>query len=144
MDISLVQSTGIQYVDRLLQGIVGMYDRVFSARIRAWYLMGSYADGSAVPLSDIDLCVIFRNTLAMEEMEFVQAFAYYCGQISSIRLDISVMGERDLSVSERIMIKQESMLIYGEDIRGDSVLPSLDDYRRVVTSGPCFFLGRIR
>ncbi len=144
MDIfSLAQSTGIQHVDRLLQGIVGMYAQVFSARIRACYLMGSYADGSGVPLSDIDLCIIFRNVLTVEETESAQALAYYCGQMSSIRLDISVMGEQDLSVSERIMIKQGSMLIYGEDIHSDIVLPSLDDYRKDVTWGPYFFLVRV-
>jgi len=144
MDIpSLAQSTGSQYVDRLLRGIAGIYAQIFPTRIGAVYIMGSYADESAVPLSDIDLCILFKDVLATEEKEQAQTLAYFCGQLSSIRLDISVAGENDLSVAERIMLKQGSLLINGEDMRDHILLPSLDDYRKYVTWGPYRFLGQI-
>lgn len=122
---------------------MGIYSQVFPRRIRAFYVTGSYADGSAVLLSDIDLCIVFVEAVKPEEIEQAQTLGYFCGQLSPLRLDISVAGERDLSVAECIMLKRGSLHISGEDIRDNILLPSLDAYRKYVTWGPHRFLGQI-
>jgi hypothetical protein len=44
--IRLQNTTGNSQVDRILQEIVGLYETVFPGYIRAYYVIGSDADGS--------------------------------------------------------------------------------------------------
>jgi len=53
--ITLLNTTGHQRIDDIIRGLIGIFEAAFPDRIRAYYLAGSYADGSAVPLSDIDI-----------------------------------------------------------------------------------------
>lgn len=65
--ISLLHSTNHQKVDQILQGIISLYEMVFPGRIRGYYLVGSYADGSATPTSDIDLQIWFKEGFIDQE-----------------------------------------------------------------------------
>jgi hypothetical protein len=60
-DITPLHSTGNQQVDHILQGVIGLYEMIFPGRIRGYYLVGSYADGSAVAASDIDVEIWFKG-----------------------------------------------------------------------------------
>jgi len=142
-DFSLIQSTGKEHIDRLLHGIVGIYNQAFPERIRAFYVVGSYADGSSIALSDIDLYIIFAGLMDAQESEQAQALERFCGQLSPIRLDLNPTSEAALSVADRILLKQGSMLIYGADIRDDILLPPLDAYQKYATWYPYRFLGQI-
>jgi predicted nucleotidyltransferase len=42
----------------VVRGLVELFELVFPARIRGYYLLGSFAEGTAVALSDIDLMVL--------------------------------------------------------------------------------------
>jgi hypothetical protein len=57
--------------DRVLGGFIGVCELVFPGRVRAYFLTGSTADGTAVRTpgdalnsSDIDLTVVFAGTLS--------------------------------------------------------------------------------
>ena len=59
--VALLDSTGNDKADAILQNIVGIYERAFPNRIRSYYVVGSYADGTAVSTSDIDACIVFKD-----------------------------------------------------------------------------------
>ena len=52
-EIALLATTGNEPIDRALHGIVGAYEAAFPGRVRGYYLLGSYAEGNAVAVSDI-------------------------------------------------------------------------------------------
>jgi Nucleotidyltransferase domain len=77
--IALASSTGQPQIDEIIRGIIGLFETVFPGRIRGCYLVGSYADGSAVALSDIDLRVVFKEGFAdSAEEEQVRRVRGYC------------------------------------------------------------------
>ena len=63
MHIGLLAETGIEQIDSILRGLVGLFEVSFPGRIRGCYLTGSYSDGTAVDLgrtlhsSDIDTVI---------------------------------------------------------------------------------------
>jgi predicted nucleotidyltransferase len=65
--ITLHNTTGHQQVDGIIRGLIGIFEATFPERVRAYYLVGSYADGSAVPLSDIDIRVVFKDDFQGDE-----------------------------------------------------------------------------
>ncbi|MEO7909329.1 MAG: nucleotidyltransferase domain-containing protein [Roseiflexaceae bacterium] len=65
-------TTRIPAIDAILLGIVHAFEHALPNRVRAYYLLGSYVEGTAVPLSDIDCFVIFADQFATPQE---QAFA---------------------------------------------------------------------
>jgi len=59
--ISLENGTGNQLIDNILRGIVGIFEVLFPAQVRGFYLIGSYANRSALPTSDLDLIIVFKT-----------------------------------------------------------------------------------
>jgi hypothetical protein len=51
LQLIMLVSTGTPQIDSLLAGFIGLFELAFPARIRAYYLVGSYANGSHVPAS---------------------------------------------------------------------------------------------
>ena len=51
--IVLAATTQHPVVNHILQEIITRYECSFPGYMRAYYMIGSYADGSAVPISDI-------------------------------------------------------------------------------------------
>ncbi len=142
-EIKLQETTGNSQVDRILQGIVGVYETVFPGYIRAYYVIGSYADGSAVPISDIDFMIIFGKPLTSEQLDQALALIDHCGLLSSIRLDIGMELEHRLAGMQVTLLKLGSRLIYGADIRDSRTLPPMAAYQRDVTWSPYRFLGQV-
>jgi len=57
----LLYRVGVPVVDDTLREIVGAFAEAFPERIRACYLVGSYANRSAVALSDLDIRLILSG-----------------------------------------------------------------------------------
>ena len=127
-NILLLQSTGNQKVDDILRGTIGIFEAGFPDRIRGYYLVGSYADGTAVPTSDIDMKILFKNRFRDDvEQKKAQQICDCCfGLISPIVGDVTARDEDTVfsKSSLRLVIKESSLLIYGEDIRDKIPLPS--------------------
>ena len=144
--ISLLNSTGNQKGDDILRGTIGIFEIVFPNRIRGYYLTGSYANGYALPTSDIDMTVVFKGSfIDSEEEKKVEQIYQHCELISSIRLDLKIFSEEKLfhlGADSRanvqfietknhlvaVVTKINSLLIYGENIRDKISLPPVDRF----------------
>jgi len=141
--IKLHDTTGSGQVDHILQGIVGLYETVFPSYIRAYYIIGSYADRSAVTISDIDMSIVFTKPLTHDQLAQALALIDHCSLISPIRLDIGMELEQRLSGMQCTLLKLGSRLVYGDDIREHLQLPPMPLYQRDVTWSPYRFLGQV-
>jgi len=140
---TLRSSTGSAIVDGLLMAIIGRYERAFPGLIRAYFVIGSYADASMVPISDLDLMIMFATPLTSSQLELAHTLIQQCAETSPLRLDIGLTLQENLSGAEQVLLKLGSRLVYGEDVRDQLALPPLALYRRDVTWSPYRFLGQV-
>ena len=134
-EITLLTSTGNRQVDDILRGVIGVFEAAFPGRTRAYYLVGSYADGTALAESDIDFGVLFKGRIEEEEAQKAWQLSQSCALISPVYLDFMAAGENEFLHADDVTLKLASQLIYGEDIREAIQRPSLEAYIRHCTSG---------
>jgi predicted nucleotidyltransferase len=128
--IHLLHSTGNAPIDNILRGLIGLFETVFPERIRGYYLLGSFADATALPDSDIDLCVLFKDSFKDDEEARASALVEHCARISPVELDVAPIGEPIPYRLRAVNVKLASRLLYGEDIRDTIPLPQIDAYAR--------------
>ncbi len=133
-DIKLLYSTGLPAVDALLRGSIGILEMVFPGRIRGYYLVGSYADGSFTPVSDIDLVPLFKGGPQEGEAERYWQALDYLNLLSPIRLGYGLRNEEQSFREGGIGITIGSVLVYGEDVRERIPLWPIEQYRRFCVS----------
>jgi hypothetical protein len=115
--ISLINSTGNDKADKVLQGIIGVFEAAFPERIRGYYVEGSYAEGKGIATSDIDLEIVFIDAVVGDiDHEKAVQIGESCALFSAIELDITVTDEQQLSRGIAPIFK-ESLPVYGEDVR---------------------------
>ncbi len=148
--IILLGKTGQEEVDRVLTAMVGIFVEAFPGRIHSAYLVGSRADGSALPSSDIDLRIVFRgNFLAGEEGRFHDV-RQYLRLISRFELDCPPLSQDRLLQAEEwlhetIAIKEVSIFLYGTDLRPSLPSPpSLPVFTRHISRAPIIFMRKAR
>lgn len=156
MNITLQYSTGNQQIDMILQGLTNIFKTVFSNRIRVCYLRGSYANGTAVSTSDIDVVIVFKGRfVSFEEEEKARQICRQLSSISPVRLDAIPRNEEQLltldntgvfksQVAIQVSIKSASKLLYGEDIREKIPMPSIDVYARKCMHDVYYFYTLVR
>lgn len=128
-DTTLSASVGNAATDVLLHGVVGIFETAFAGRIRSWYLEGSYADGSALATSDIDLTIVFKDRFASDaEREAATRLAASCAMVSGVELDIALADDAGLAAGVSPMLKEGSLCLYGEDRRAASRLLPLEEW----------------
>jgi predicted nucleotidyltransferase len=147
--IELFYSRRNSGIDRVLGAIVGLFDESFPDRIRAYYLVGSQADGSAVESSDLDVRVVFKGSFCGEvELQRFLRIREYLRKISPIEIDCPPLDEQRLQsdenwLHEALSIKHASQFLYGEDIRGQLPDPTIEAYLENVAQALRLFLGRL-
>ena len=131
MHINLQNTTHNKQTDLMLQNIISMLETAFPARIRSFYIEGSYANSSDVGSSDIDLVVIFRNQFVdAQEQESATHLALQFARDNVIELDLEIVDERKLADGVCPALKLGSLLLYGENIRGQFSLIPLEVWTR--------------
>src|SRR5215469_3233637 len=98
-------------VDEALTLLVGLYETSYPHSILSYYLEGSYADGSAIATSDVDLVLIGQTGVSLDMSLWSQH--YPDAQIS---LDITVLEEAALAQGITPQLKLGGKLLYGIDI----------------------------
>ncbi|PLS78971.1 MAG: hypothetical protein CYG59_15680, partial [Chloroflexi bacterium] len=130
-EIILSASTGSVTIDDMLRGVVGIFEMVFAKRIRSYYVEGSYADGTAVTASDLDLTVVFKDRFRDDiERDTAVQLAGYCAGLSGVELDIELADDGQLAEGVYPSLKMGSRCMYGEDRRDQLRLLSLDEWTR--------------
>ena len=136
-----VASTGDPRCDKIIHGVIGVFETTFPNRIRGYYLRGSRASGTSTTGSDIDLFIIFKDRFLNEE-EYYQAHDLneYCAQLSPILLECLLVGELGLqrNIDIALNLKLATRLLYGEDISSDLPAFEPDRYVRAVMHTPYF------
>ena len=115
--IELFHSTGIAHVDALLVGFIDLCESTFPERIRSYFLLGSYSDGSAVEDSDIDMGVLFKGSFQEGERDYFKQFLRDCNSMSPIRLDATALEEA--SYTEATPGVKAALVLYGEHVLED-------------------------
>ena len=130
-------STGDQQVDDTLRRIVGLCEVSFPGRIRAYYLVGSYALGTAVSTSDIDLVVVFKHTFQADEKERAGAFKACCDHISPVKVDIATYTEQQILCQHKYGagFAFTRRLIYGTDFEQEIPPPPIESYTLGIMQG---------
>jgi len=142
--LALCATTGDQRADTLLQGTIGVVETCFPGRIRGYYLVGSYANGSAVASSDLDIVVVFKHAFEGDEQARCRHLTHHCSLISPIRLDLAPRCEAELFQTGSVSLKLASQLLYGEDIRAVVPIEPLDEYLPQVLFGFFFYTALLR
>src|SRR4051812_677242 len=123
--------TGIRLVDDMLREGGRAFEAAFLGRIRAYYLIGSYADGSAALTSDVDVCVVFKDDFVdQDEEESVRRVWRSVSRGSPVQFDLPPFSEQQLLAAGHHRIKTASILLFGEDIRDQMPSMTLDAYLR--------------
>lgn len=141
--------TGSRQIDEVIQGIIGIFETAFPNRIRSYYLVGSYVDGSATPFSDIDIRIIFKGAFKQGEEERMLQVRHYCRLMSPIDIDCPPLSEEriwhdDRWLHEPLGIQSDGRLLFGEDIRHIFREPDFKAYLENVTAVPINRFSRIR
>jgi predicted nucleotidyltransferase len=123
----------------IIHGIVSLFEIVFPDRVRGYYLLGSYSEGTTVTLSDIDLMILFRGAFQAGEEETINRVIEACGLLSPVRLDIMVQSEAALRI-EDVRLKLGSMVVAGEDTRAQIPLPTPEAHARYITEWANYFI----
>lgn len=122
---------GVARVDALLAGVVERCEAAFPARIRGYYVEGSYASASGVATSDVDIVIIVKDRFAAtDERERIAAICAECAAASALELDVTIEDEAAIAGRATPDFKLGAWLIYGEDIRDQLVLPPIDVWTR--------------
>jgi hypothetical protein len=123
--------TGDPLADRALQCIVARCEAALPGRIRACYLEGSYADGTPVATSDLDLVLVFKDAFhGDDERALVERVRANCASLAPVELDVEVVDEAGLGGFAPPTLKLGSRLLYGDDIRDCLRLPPLEEWTR--------------
>lgn len=157
METKLHATTGIVYLDALLESLVTACEQFFPGRIRSYYLGGSNSDGTAVGhgrssnSSDVDLFVIFYSTITEDESATFQHLVAECQLTSPIQLDTHTYSEDDLLRKPgsdttqtsflNALIRVAGVLIYGDDICADLPPVQFSHFVLDVIESGVFHLG---
>ena len=141
---TLTHATGHALADHILSGLIGIWESVFPGRVRAYYLLGSYRDGSATPSSDLDVGILFKDSfLTTDETDHAQRLCEHCEALHpAIAVDLWYLSEARAQDADRVAIalqlKFASTLLVGDDTRDQLVAQPDERYVRDAMHIPYF------
>ncbi len=126
----LLYKTGHDIVDASLLRVVQRLKERFGEGIRSYYLTGSYADGTAVKFSDVDLVVVAKNLTDSPDIQRginLSAPSWPVFEktvISTYQLTDPLFGQI------LVHLKGTGKLLYGDSIMDQITLPPIEEYQR--------------
>jgi hypothetical protein len=144
MEITLIAATENARVDALLRKIVTHFEAVFPGRVRGYYVIGSYGDGSSVSTSDLDLDIVFKGRLAEEaERTLARDLCAALQAQTDFELDLDIGDEEGLRNGLPPNLKFAGLCVYGEDIRDQVQLMPLVAWARDRMHSSYYRLGSL-
>lgn len=129
-DILLQRTLGHTQIDSVVQEVIQVYEETFPGQIAAYYVEGSYADQTSLPTSDLDLVIIFRDSVADQETHRMAEQMWASKQRGAPEVDITVVDEERLRAGVHPNLKLGSWLLYGQDVCRLSPLLPLEVWAR--------------
>ena len=139
----LAASTGDARADETLRALVTACEAAFSGRVRSYLLSGSYAEGDAIPESDLDLGVLFRGAVTDDERQRLYMLARAIEGPGAIRLDVLALDERQY-LRNATADAPEAITVYGDDVRGELTLEPLARARARYLSAATYYIWQMR
>lgn len=142
--IDLRNSTGSDRIDAGLRNAIRVCEQELPDLVRGYYIIGSYADGSAIEESDLDFEVITKANIGSTDLERANRISKRLNE-DEPPCGFSIRNEASLSVVSSATLRLNSLFLFGEDIRERISFPSISDYARAVAAqGVNFSWTRIR
>ena len=111
-------STGSPAGDEVARSVIAAFEAAFPGRVRGYYLEGSYADGTGIATSDLDLVTVFTAAfLDAAERDRAEILARQLAAHGALAADLTIVDEQQLSAGVDPAIKLGSRCLFGEDIR---------------------------
>jgi predicted nucleotidyltransferase len=123
--MKLLETTGTSKADEIIAEVVSSFRSALADDVRGFYVAGSYAEGTPLPDSDIDLVVVLRQST---QADLARRVADECIARSPLRLDLVALTAAELEDGFVALIpsfKTATLLVDGEDMRDELVLPPL-------------------
>lgn len=114
--ITLAASIGSARMDATIRSLIAALQNALPGRLRSVYVIGSYADASAVSTSDLDLELIVADRFREDEEARIQAIIRECTSQTAGELDIDVSDETSLRAGVSPTLKLGSRLLWGDDL----------------------------
>ena len=131
-------------VNRLLDGVVGLVELMLPERVRAYYLTGSYAEGTAVSHSDLDMVIIFKGECEPGEADRLRELRHLASQLAPMRLDLTPKCEADLLANGATGLKLSGKFVAGEDILAQIPFEPIGQYQHDVYQAFLIYQREIR
>lgn len=109
--------------DTFFDALAQMLSTAFSDDVRSIYVLGSRADSTAIPSSDVDLAVILRSGIDPKTAQEVEHFLEAVGQISPVMLDVTVVQEDELARGVSPNLKTNRLLRGSDLLRDCPMIP---------------------
>jgi Predicted nucleotidyltransferases len=138
---ALITQTDNQQVNAILAGIIGILETALPGRIKSYYLHGSFADGTGIETSDIDLFIVAHTAFSSEERSKIQQLALYASHFSAFFIEIIALNEQNIRQQGHYRVKAASQLIWGEDIRQQLPDQTLEQYLQFYAHFPFVYLA---
>ena len=137
---------GNERIDRILQGLLDLFEMAFPGRVRSAYLVGSQAagPGGATPSSDVDVRIVFRGDFLPGELDRFYKVRQAVRALCPLGIDCPPLSEARLQTEdwqhEVIGLKTMSHLLWGEDLRGTLPDLGIEAFTRNVSAAPLRFI----
>lgn len=141
---ALLFVTGHPGVDAMLRRTIERVETAVPGRVWGYHLGGSYAEGSAVAESDVDVMVVVRGACSAEESAALGAIAAEQNTHGPPRLDLVARSEDQLLREGAVGFKLGSRLVWGEDIRDRIAVQPLGQYLADVDNGCTSYMRLLR
>jgi hypothetical protein len=126
-----------------LQEICRQFLSAFPERIRGIHLLGSRALGCAIPSSDVDLAIVFRDTADSAARQAAQDLAADIRRSGPLVLELTVLDEAEARQGVRPNLKI-GRLLAGEDALRDCPLKPAAELLGYFAYSPLYFSWVIR
>ncbi len=127
IDPAQILPTGYPHADKIIHSVIHNLHHTLPQRLGSVYIVGSYAEGCAVAESDLDLTVVLRGqTRGDQEKQTAQAAAR--PETYPVKVDMLVCDEAGVLACIDPILKFDSRLVWGEDLRDRALLMTLHDW----------------
>lgn len=119
--------SGYPHADTIIHSVIHSLHHTLPHQLGSVYIVGSYAEGCAVEESDLDLTVILRGRATSAQKQQA-ARASLPSKSFPVKVDMLVCDEAEVLACIDPILKFDSRLVWGEDLRDRAPLMTLHDW----------------